>query len=43
MSLPTTVADAQFDEFLAGLDVTIDPRYGRWDAAAGQVVELGAQ
>jgi hypothetical protein len=43
------VSDALDDELLAGAlagiiaeaDVQIDPRYGRWDAAAGSVVALG--
>lgn len=34
-------ADAEVAEFLADADVTVDPRYGRWDAETQSVVPLG--
>ena len=31
---------AQYEEILAGLDVTVSPRYGEYDPATGEVVAL---
>lgn len=36
------VGQRRFQQQLAGVDVQIDPRYGRWDADAGAVVALDA-
>lgn len=36
-----SIADAAFGDYVATIDVTIDPRYGRWDAEAGTVTGLG--
>ncbi|MGH9272466.1 MAG: peptidylprolyl isomerase, partial [Ilumatobacteraceae bacterium] len=36
------VGQRLLDEHLADVDVQIDPRYGRWDAATGAVVALDA-
>lgn len=39
-SLAAIYGDLQFASYLEDLDVQVDPRYGRWDADSGQVVEL---
>ena len=39
-SLNGVYGELQFASYMEDLDVHVDPRYGRWDAAAGQVVEL---
>ena len=33
-------AEQAFEQYMRDLDVRIDPRYGRWDADQGAVVEL---
>ena len=32
--------ELMFAGFLASADVTVDPRYGRWDGASGTVIAL---
>ncbi|CAN5786889.1 hypothetical protein BH24ACT5_BH24ACT5_26920 [soil metagenome] len=39
---PTAAGELLFDGFRATADVTISPRYGRWDSLTGQVVALSA-
>jgi hypothetical protein len=34
---------AAFTEFLSTIDVTVNPRYGRWDAATASIVPLGQE
>jgi hypothetical protein len=36
----TVVTQDQLDALVDNADVYVDPRYGRWDAATGSVVEL---
>ena len=38
--LPVAVGDARYEAYVADLDVEVDPRYGRWEPAAGAVVAL---
>jgi hypothetical protein len=39
-ALAGDLVEAAVDEVLAAADVTVDPRYGRWDAATQRVVTL---
>lgn len=39
-SLGAIYGELQFASYMEDLDVKVDPRYGRWDADSGQVVEL---
>ena len=39
-SLEVAAAEMAFEQYMRDLDVRIDPRYGRWDADRGAVVEL---
>lgn len=36
-----SIADAAFGEYVATIDVAVDPRYGRWDAETSAVTGLG--
>ena len=38
--IATAPGDAALSGLLASADITVDPRYGRWDAARGSVVSL---
>ena len=39
-SLEVAASEQAFEQYMRDLDVRIDPRYGRWDADQGAVVEL---
>jgi hypothetical protein len=38
----TSVGFVLFQGFLLGADITVNPRYGRWDTTSGSIVPLGA-
>ncbi len=38
----TSAGTVLFHGFLLGSDISVDPRYGRWDATTGSIVALGA-
>jgi hypothetical protein len=38
----TSAGAVLFQGFLSSSDITVAPRYGRWDAITGTIVDLGA-
>ena len=38
----TSAGTVLFQGFLFGSDISVDPRYGRWDPTTGTIVALGA-
>jgi hypothetical protein len=40
VAVDPAVGGLRLQEHLEGVEVRVDPRYGRWDAAAGTVVAL---
>jgi hypothetical protein len=41
-SSATSAGDVLFQGFLFGSDISVNPRYGRWDPRTGTIVALGA-
>jgi hypothetical protein len=41
-STGATAGSVMFQGFLLGSDITVDPRFGRWDPTTGTIVALGA-